>query len=141
MFTEKSYEARLATWSGFRSSLEKSETPLQDVLDYYNAAELHSQRYDPWDQDNWPTPWTLVFENKYCAFTLALGMCYSLKLVEKYKDTEIKLAIIKDADLQTRYVALIDNYILGLDNELHLMEDISNEISILKEFVLCSSIH
>ena len=141
MFEEKSYDARLATWSGFRSSLEKSETPLQDVVNYYSAAELHSQRYDPWDQDNWPIPWTLIFENKYCAFTLALGMCYSLKLVEKYKDTEIKLAIIKDADLQTRYVALIDNYILGLDNELHLMEDISNKISILKEFVLCSSIH
>jgi len=141
MFNEKSFESRLVVWSEFRSSLEKSKTPLQDVVNFYNKIELSSQRYDPWDEDNWPTPWTLIFENKYCAFTLALGMCYSLKLMDRYADTEIKLVILKDDNLQTKYATLIDDNILGIDNDIHLMDNISNKISILKEFVICSSIH
>ena len=141
MFTDKSYESRLSAWSGFRSSLEKSVDPLHDVVKYYSQATLESQRYDPWDQANWPTPWTLVFENKYCAFTLVLGMCYSLKLTNKFKECDIGVWVIKDNDLQTRYVGKINDKIIGLDDEVHLIDDISNRISILKEFTLCDSIH
>ena len=141
MFTDKSYESRLSAWSGFRSSLEKSVDPLHDVVKYYSQATLESQRYDPWDQANWPTPWTLVFENKYCAFTLVLGMCYSLKLTNKFKECDIGVWVIKDNDLQTRYVGKINDKIIGLDDEVHLIDDISNRISILKEFTLFDSIH
>ena len=75
MFTDKSYESRLSAWSGFRSSLEKSVEPLQDVVKYYSQATLVSQRYDPWDQFNWPTPWTLVFENKYFQIAVSFFVC------------------------------------------------------------------
>jgi len=141
MFTDKSYESRLSAWSGFRSSLEKSVEPLHDVVKYYSQATLESQRYDPWDQANWPTPWTLVFENKYCAFTLVLGMCYSLKLTNRFKDCDNGVWVIKDDELQTRYVGKINENIIGLDDEIYLIDDISDRISILKEFTLCDSIH
>ena len=80
MFNEKVYEDRLASWAVFRGNLTDLDSALFHVRDLYNKAELHSQRYDPWDYANWPTPWTLVFENKYCLFTKTLGMCYTLQL-------------------------------------------------------------
>lgn len=141
MFNDKSFESRLSAWSGFRSSLEKSDTPLHDVVSYYSQTIRVSQRYDPWDQANWPTPWTLVFENKYCAFTAILGMCYSLKLTNRFKESAIDVCIIKDDALQTQYVGRVNEYILGLNDDVHLIDDISNRISILKEFTVCNSIH
>lgn len=136
MFDIKTYEDRLAQWSIFRSSLAQAEDPLVAVAEYYKNVELVSQRYDPWDRDNWPNPWTLIFENKYCLFLKTLGMCYSLMLTEKYKDTDVKLMIIKDKDLQTKYIAQIEHSILGYKDDVCLIDDIVNEISVLNEYSL-----
>ena len=136
MFDRKTYEDRLAYWAMFRDSLDKSQTPLQDVNKKYNTLSLESQRYDPWDKSNWPTPWTLIFENRYCAFLKALGICYSLKLTETYKHKPATILIAKDEDLQTRYLCVIDNHVLGLNNEVFLRNDIDNRFSILKEITL-----
>jgi len=136
MFEKGSYEDRLLYWAMFRDSLEKSQTPLQDVSEKYNQIELKSQEYNPWNQNEWPNPWALVFENRYCAFLRTLGMCYSLKLTEKYKDKEFVFLIAKDENLQTRYLCVVDNHVLGIDNEVLLKEDVDNRFSILKDFVL-----
>lgn len=133
MFDKGSYEDRLLYWAMFRDSLEKSQDPLQDVSEKYNKIELKSQEYNPWDEKDWPNPWTLIFENRYCAFLRTLGMCYSLKLTERYKDEDLKFIIAKDEELQTRYLCVVDNHVLGMDNEILLKDDIDNKFSVLKE--------
>lgn len=136
MFDQPSYEDRLLYWTMFRDSLDKSQTPLQDVNKKYKDLELESQRYNPWDQTDWPTPWALIFENRYCAFLKALGIGYSLKLTETFKDKTTQLLIVKDKELQTRYLCVVDNHVLGLDDDVCMKNDIDTKFSILKEFTL-----
>lgn len=134
MFNEKVYEDRLASWAVFRGNLQDLDSALYQVNDLYSKAELHSQRYDPWDYANWPTPWTLIFENKYCLFTKTLGMCYTLHLALSFDDIEI--FIVKDSQLQTQYIGKIDNYILGLNDDVHKINDVINDLSILNSYKL-----
>jgi len=134
MFNEKVYEERLASWAIFRDSLRDIHSAIHKVNDLYNTVELNSQRYDPWDFSNWPTPWTLVFENKYCLFTKTLGMCYTLQLGLSIDDIEI--SIIKDPQLQTQYIGKIDNYILGLNDDVYEINDVISDLSILNSYKL-----
>lgn len=134
MFTGKVYEDRLASWAVFRSSLRALDSAIVIVNEQYKDVELHSQRYDPWDYANWPSPWTLIFDNKYCLFTKTLGMCYTLQLGLGIND--IELFIVKDEDLQTQYVGKINNYILGLNDDVYEVNDVIDTLSILNSYTL-----
>ena len=47
------YEQRLSEWSTFRDSLEASEDPLQDVINYYNKIPTVSIQTDPYTPSTW----------------------------------------------------------------------------------------
>jgi hypothetical protein len=55
----RNYEERLALWSTFRDTLELSEDPIQEAIDFYKDAPTVSLNADPFDSGNWPTPWEL----------------------------------------------------------------------------------
>ena len=63
---DKNYDQRLVAWSHFRKSLESSNDPFKDTLDFYNKAPTVSIHTDPYDKTTWPTPWELLQENMYC---------------------------------------------------------------------------
>ena len=87
------YEQRLSEWSTFRDSLEASEDPLQDVINYYNKIPTVSIQTDPYTPSTWPSPWELINENMYCDFCRVLGMCYSLQLTDRFKGTKFEIHI------------------------------------------------
>ena len=80
------YEQRLSEWSTFRDSLEASEDPLQDVINYYNKIPTVSIQTDPYTPSTWPSPWELINENMYCDFCRVLGMCYPLQLTDPLRE-------------------------------------------------------
>ena len=122
MFDLRSFEGRLKNWANFRESLETSEDPFQDVVNYYNTAPLVSINTDPWNKSIWPTAWELVNENQYCSFCKILGICYTLQLTESFKGKSFEIIIGRDIDCNTRmYLLSIDNNIIGIDdNYLHV---------------------
>jgi len=119
MFNLRSFEARLRHWTDFRSSLEDSDKPFDDVVRYYNLVPLVSINTDPWDKSIWPGPWELVDQNQYCSFCKILGMCYTLKLTERFKDADFEIHIASDNKTSTScYYLLVNNEtVVGYDEK------------------------
>lgn len=111
MFNKK-YEERLSVWSSFRDSLEESNDPLQDVIDFYQQAPYVSMHTDPYDKNAWPSAWELLDENRYCDFCRVLAYYYSLQLTERFKDSKFEIHINTTKD-QTFYTLIVDDMVLG----------------------------
>ena len=118
---DKNNDQRLQAWSEFRKSLETSNTPIQDVLDFYSQSPIVSIHTDPWDQKIWPQPWELILENQYCSFCTVLGMCYSLQLTDRFKQVPVEIHICIDReDNETYYLLLIEDRIIGYEPDTHI---------------------
>jgi hypothetical protein len=106
----KKYEERLATWSEFRSSLEDSNTPFLDVVEFYASAPKTRYAVDPWGQSTWPDPWQLLEENLYCEFSVVLGMCFSLQLTDKFSGSNFEIHIsTNNKKAETHYLLFVDD--------------------------------
>ena len=118
---DKNYEQRLADWSTFRQTLEDSQDPLQDVIDYYNRFPLVSIHTDPYDRNSWPDPWELIHENEYCDYCIILGMCYTLQLTDRFSEHKFEIHIGVDRDKTSHYYLLVvGDRVLGFDRSKHI---------------------
>lgn len=115
---DKKYEDRLVIWRNFRDELEVSESPFDDVIGFYSKVPYVSIVTDPWDQSSWLGPWELLHENQYCHFARVLGMCYSLQLTERFKDSDFEIHIgIDNTKSETYYLLYVDDVVLNYDQE------------------------
>lgn len=115
---DKTYEQRLTIWKKFRDSLETSESPIQDTIEFWSKAPLGRLCADPYDKNTWPDPWELILENQYCDFLQILGICYTLKLTDRFstKAFEIHIALNKKEN-NLRYLLFVDNQAIGNYND------------------------
>lgn len=135
----KTYDQRLLVWSNFRKSLETSEDPIQDTIDFYKASPNVSINTDPWDKTRWPSPWELVEENQYCEFCTVLGICYSLQLTDRFSQTQFEIHISVDTKTSsTHYLLFVGDTVIGYpDNEsiIHV-NDLPDSISTKKIYCM-----
>ena len=128
MFT-KNFEEQLAAWKNFRNSLEESEDPLRQVLEFYTQAPLTRISCDPWDQSTWAAPWELLEENQYCDFGIVLGMCYSLQLTDRFKGSNFEIHICTDNEKsETHYLLFVDNQVINYNNEVVSREELPDAL-------------
>jgi|SRR5210317_1889067 len=133
MFHILKYENRLAAWQEFRNSIEIVENPLQHVLDYYDQAPRVSINTDPWDNATWPGPWELVHANQYCKFCIVLGICYSLQLTERFKESNFEIHIGIDRERsRTVFLLMIDDIVIGWNEGLIKRSELSTALQIEK---------
>ena len=139
MFDRK-YEDRLNAWSCLRQDLETSNTPFQDVLDFYNMAPRVSIATDPWDNSLWPNPWELIFENQYDEFLTVLGQCYSLQLTDRFSDSSFEIHIGIDREQsRTCYLLIINSTtVLGWDESYVDIKDIPKSFESQKVYKMPS---
>ena len=132
------YEDRLQEWSKFRQTLETSEDPFRDVIDFYNKIPMVSIHTDPWSKDSWPDPWQLILENQYCAFCIVLGQCYSLQLTERFSSSDFEIHIAIDRKKSdTYYMLWVDGKVLGyIADDYVLQENLPNTIEIQKSYTM-----
>ena len=126
----KPFEKRLASWREFREKLEESEDPFRDVIDFYSVAPRTNYNADPWDKNTWPSPWELVEWNEYCPFTTVLGMCYSLQLTDRFKDSQFEIHIGIDREqAETCYFLHVNDNIIGWDTSNESTRKMSSTFS------------
>lgn len=89
---------RLTEWKRFRDSLETSNTPLEDIAEFWSHAPFVSAYLNPLDQTTWPDPWHLVLDGKLDELAIALGMLYTLKLTQRFSGShyEIHMAMLEN---------------------------------------------
>lgn len=122
--TEKKSNQRLVDWYAFRQQLEKSLTPLEDVVNYFHPLPRVKVYTDPYDQSTWPTAWQLIDENEYCQFNIILAICYTLQLTTHFENSSplIKISIDK-INKTVYYLLFIDNKVYGYDDTNWISSD------------------
>lgn len=86
---------RLIEWKNFRTKLEHSQTPFEDVLEFWSRAPFVNPYLDPSDAKSWPDPWHLILDGKFDDLAISLGIVYTLKLTQRFmvEDFEIHMSI------------------------------------------------
>lgn len=108
------YEARLSDWYDLRVHLEDSDTLTKSIeIDkWWQKAPLVNHHLHLLDSENWPDPWELLVENTYCEVARAVGICYTLLLLDI---SDVEIAEATDKMGNDVVLVLVDNakYILN----------------------------
>jgi hypothetical protein len=89
---------RLTEWKRFRDSLEISETPFNDLAEFWSRAPFVNRYLNPNDASSWPDPWKLILDGNFDDLAISLGMLYTIQLTERFRNSvcEIKQTLEKD---------------------------------------------
>ena len=99
------FDGRLSAWSTLRKNVESSDTPLQDIVDFWNQTQLtgHNTQLDHYYTGNWPTPWEIIEHNRYDDFTKAVMIGYTILLTERFKNNVIEIKTLVDKEHKRLY--------------------------------------
>ena len=79
------FAQRLESWNDLRNLAQT--LPVEQALDAINSwwfAVPWRPYYLHWDdQTNWPDPWQLLSDNHYCDLARALGILYTITLLDR----------------------------------------------------------
>ncbi len=100
---------RIKIWRDFRDALETSNTPLQDVAEFWSLAPFVNPYLNTQDPSEWPDPWHLILEGKYDDLAITLGMLYTLKLTQRFMDTycEIHMSMLPN-EKDPKFFLIVD---------------------------------
>jgi len=108
------YEARLSDWYDLRVHLEDSslEEKCISIDKWWQKAPLVNHHLHILDSENWPDPWQLLVENTYDEVARALGICYTLILLDV---ENVEMADATDSMGNDIVIVLVDNakYVLN----------------------------
>jgi len=106
----RTFDERLASWIALRRSV--ADLPTHQGLEAINLWWFRS----PWtpyylhwdDQDSWPDPWQLLEENIFCPLARALGMLYTIAMLERFDLAQVEMVEIQNHNLvrveQKKYI-------------------------------------
>ena len=92
---------KLFEWKKFRDHLETSETPMEDLAEFWSRAPFVNRYLNPENPSSWPDPWKLIFDGKFDDLAISLGMLYTIKLTERFKDADCKIFMTTGLDNKT----------------------------------------
>ena len=89
---------RLTAWANLRNQCQSLD--LESALTTVNQWWFNS----PWqpyylhwdDQPNWPDPWQLLSDNVYCDLAKALGILYTINLLDRADMADAELVLTED---------------------------------------------
>jgi len=111
------YIEKVEAWRNFRLSLEASLDPIQSVIDFADTIPLVERDVNPWNQQEFPTPWELLQQNRYTDFCRILLICYTLQLTDRFTTDNFEIHISTDIDSSERmYLLFVSDLVIGYDN-------------------------
>lgn len=100
MWFDSPKEFRILTWREWRDTLnnKSKEEVLQEIATAWAQVPRGSQMIAQDTLEEWPNPWQLISDNYYCDLSIALGMCYTILLLDNYHDLyeDVSLNIYKE---------------------------------------------
>lgn len=98
---ETDYDARLAQWRSLRHSCR--DQPLQPALlainDWWWRAPMVNDSLSWSTTQLWPGPWRLLAHDGFCDLARALGIVYTVLMMQHPDQSEVKLVQAKDSNL------------------------------------------
>ena len=94
------YEDRLSQWHQLRQDNQTNdlETALLAINDWWQSAPIVNH-YLHWDDlTTWPDPWDLLADNHFCNLAKALGIVYTLHMLDRPDITAVEITSNGDSD-------------------------------------------
>jgi hypothetical protein len=96
----QTFAVRLESWNLLRDRCQSA--PLESALDAINDWWFDS----PWrpyylhwdDQPTWPDPWQLLSDDVYCDVARALGILYTINLLDRADMASARMVLTEDGD-------------------------------------------
>jgi hypothetical protein len=91
---------RLAAWRKFRldQATCSEDQQIANTIELWKYCHIGSNHYDYLNINDWPTPWELILDDNYDDFSRALGMAWTLVMIDNWNDQNIYLRCYKDMD-------------------------------------------
>jgi hypothetical protein len=124
-------QGKLQSWRDWRTQLSAmdNESACQEVAIWWKFVPLVAKTFDPWREETWPDPWTLVSGGSFCPSAQGLGMFYSLVLAKI--DCKLVLAVINE---QPRLLVEIGNSRLLNYYDGEIIDTETADLQILKSW-------
>jgi hypothetical protein len=113
-------QGKLLAWRKWRETLSEHSDIASEVALWWKFVPMVNKSIDPWREDTWPDPWTLVSSGEFCPSAQGLGMFYSLvlagndcKLIRARIDDEIRLIVLL---LDDRLLNYVDGEVVDMKN-------------------------
>lgn len=99
---------RLTKWKQFRDTLETSNSPFDDIAEFWSHAPFVSDFLDPHKSDCWPDPWHLILDGRFDDLAITLGMLYTILLTQRFMvtDCEIHKSIVSKSQTPTYWLTI-----------------------------------
>ena len=96
----KDFADRLEAWSALRTQVQPME--LESALQAINAW-WHQTPWKPYylhwdDQPRWPDPWQLLSDDMYCPVAKALGILYTISMLDRADMVDAELVLTESGD-------------------------------------------
>ena len=114
----KDFADRLVAWNGLRDSVQSVdvETALTKIHDWWSTTPWRPY-YLHWDdQATWPDPWQLLSDDVYCDLARALGILYTISLLDRADLVDAELILTDEGDNLVQVVQ--GKYILNWKKDL-----------------------
>jgi len=94
------FSNRLTSWNVLRDRCQN--LPIESALEEINSWWFNA----PWrpyylhwdDQPGWPDPWQLLSDNIYCDLARALGIMYTISLLDRADMADAELVLTEEGD-------------------------------------------
>ena len=96
----QTFDVRLASWNQLRDRAQTLplETALVEINSWWFQAPWRPY-YLHWDdQLTWPDPWQLLSDNVYCDVARALGILYTISLLDRADMVDAELVLTEEGD-------------------------------------------
>lgn len=94
------YEDRLVLWNQLRNNnvYNNLEDALFSVNNWWQMLPIDNHYLHWEDEKNWPDPWDILADGVFCDLTKALGIVYTLKLINRNDINDLVLAQTQEGD-------------------------------------------
>ena len=117
MFLDTNVDERITQWREFRNTLEECDNPYQRTLEFWQQAPRIDKYLNQHNSQEWPTPWEVLKENRFCPVAIPLMIGYTLKLTTRFTKVPVLIKISIDIKSQRYYnLVQVENTIINYEN-------------------------
>jgi len=117
MFLDTNVDERITRWREFRNTLESCNDPFEKTLEFWQQAPVTEKHLNQYHSQEWPTPWELLKENRYCPVAIPLMIGWTLKLTTKFTKVPVLIKISIDHKTKRYYnLVEVENTIINYEN-------------------------
>jgi hypothetical protein len=94
----KTFAARLESWTALRTLVQSQdlETALAAINQWWFNSPWKAYHLHWDDQTQWPDPWQLLSDDIYCDVAKALGILYTISLLDREDMADATLVLTED---------------------------------------------